>query len=88
MNVNNLIGKTLSMVQSTEQKEMLQKLVSLNKEYMKKVDQTIALLPKGREEAEVFANKEAVPLVREMGNIAQTIVERQQKQEVVIRFRV
>ncbi|GAX91184.1 methyl-accepting chemotaxis protein [Effusibacillus lacus] len=77
--LNDLVNKTISMVNSTEQKEELEKLGALNQEYKKKSDQILELMQTNQAEANKLANTEVAQLGRDMGTQADAIADRQQK---------
>lgn len=78
-NLNELASKGISLVNSADQKETLQKMIQINREYKEKSDQILTLLQSNRDEAIALLNQQVIPLGREMGTQADAFADRQQK---------
>ncbi|BCJ87075.1 methyl-accepting chemotaxis protein [Effusibacillus dendaii] len=77
--LDDLINKTMSMVTTSDQKDLLKKLGQLNSQFKNQSDQIIKLMQTNPDEAIRIANSEVIPLGREMGTQANAMADRQAK---------
>ncbi|WP_165972405.1 methyl-accepting chemotaxis protein [Paenibacillus piri] len=78
-NLNELIDTTSNLVRRDADKSDLNKLNELGQQFKKSADQVISLIKTNKEAAVALANSEAIPIGREMENLANRIAEGQQK---------